>query len=49
MQGYFKLIIKARAAKVHAKAAAHIAVSNETFGVRCFLQYAEFLAKFIFR
>ena len=49
MQGYFKLIIKARAAKAHAKAAAHIAVSNETDRVRCFLQYAEFLAKFIFK
>lgn len=49
MQGYFKLIIKARAAKAHAKAAAHIAVSNETPLVRLFLQYAEFLAKFIFK
>lgn len=49
MQGYFKLIIKAKAAKVHAKAAAHTAVSNETFDVRCFLQYDEFLAKFVFR
>lgn len=49
MQGYFKLIIKARAAKAHAKAAAHVTVSNETLGVHCFLQYAEFLAKFIFR
>lgn len=49
MQGYFKLIIKARAAKAHAKAAAHIAVSNETSFVRCFLQYDEFLDKFIFK
>ena len=49
MQSYFKLIIKARAARAHAKAAVHIAVSNETLGVRCFLLYAEFLAKFIFR